>query len=910
MKATETHKELLAHLASLTRSMSKDCLKDFTTASLASAVAISRSLASQYLNDCVRQGLVVKAGVRPVYYFHRKSIERVLQHAVHAGSYDSVAALLNGALEPSAADFDKAVGCDLSLAPVISRLRAALQYPSNGLPVMLVGEPGTGKSLLSRLAFEYGHNTGILDPSSRLIEVDCAKYSDDSRACVEACAAAREAGGWISEAKGGVIVLSHVESLNASARDAVVSLMTAAQEGRADVERPVRFIALFDGSQVDASASALARHIPMVVGIPSLGERTAEEREELAIRFLRIEGRRLGVDVLISRSAFRALVSAPFETHVAGLKRCITNCCAEAYPRRVEDQIRLNLYQLPSVVLESVSASQDEDDSRLVNIFDMERGARSDSMTRVFQALAAAFADYEAGGVDEASWLGESRRIVGRYEDELLFGGEAGRSESISYEHLIASAIETAGEVHSAKLSKKSAVLFSRELRAQLYPAARFSAWKREHRAELDRLLAALRRKAPFAAGVTGTLASEIEKALGAVPDVSLRVLMLLNVLEQVGAEGGRPCVGVVLCHGYATATSIADAANRILRDRVFDAIDMAYDQQVDDAVRALQEILDTHSCARELAVLVDMGSLNDIYKGLAGFSALTIGIANNVSTGLAVEVGAGLLAGKGVREAIPAAIAACSAGFEIVEPRVRTEAILFVSESGMDSAERVRDLIAQSVPSELPVEMIVADFPAIVRDGEAAQAFSTYEVRAVVGTSDPHVPSVPFISLESIITGEGMDAIGSIIGRYLDSSQMMEVRRRLVKRMTLQNVIRSITILNPESLFNEVESATARLQRALGRRVAGSLAIGLYVHLCCLVERLVTRTPIEAYRDVEAFQHDHASFIEAFRESFSDIGAHYRVDVPVSEIAYVYDYLFAHRAADRADSGITQEDE
>ena len=67
---------------------------------------------------------------------------------------------------------------------------------------------------------------------------------------------------------------------------------------------------------------------------------------------------------------------------------------------------------------------------------------------------------------------------------------------------------------------------------------------------------------------------------------------------------------------------------------------------------------------------------------------------------------------------------------------------------------------------------------------------------------------------------------------------------------------------------------------------------IGLYVHLCCLVERLVTKTAIENYEDLEYFEEHHQDFIGEVRESFKGISNHYKVELPVSEIAYIYDYI------------------
>ena len=122
-----------------------------------------------------------------------------------------------------------------------------------------------------------------------------------------------------------------------------------------------------------------------------------------------------------------------------------------------------------------------------------------------------------------------------------------------------------------------------------------------------------------------------------------------------------------------------------------------------------------------------------------------------------------------------------------------------------------------------------------------------------------------------------------------LDASELSSFHEKLLSNMTLQNVIRSITILDPERLFHEIESAVHELQRRTGEKIGSNAIIGLYVHLCCLVERLVTRNPIETYVGQDRFEEERADFIESFRQSFSSISTRYRVEVPVSEIAYVF---------------------
>lgn len=122
---------------------------------------------------------------------------------------------------------------------------------------------------------------------------------------------------------------------------------------------------------------------------------------------------------------------------------------------------------------------------------------------------------------------------------------------------------------------------------------------------------------------------------------------------------------------------------------------------------------------------------------------------------------------------------------------------------------------------------------------------------------------------------------VDAVFGRWLDASELSSFHEKLLSNMTLQNVIRSITILDPERLFHEIESAVHELQRRTGEKIGSNAIIGLYVHLCCLVERLVTRNPLETYVGQDRFEEERADFIESFRQSFSSISTRYRVEVP-----------------------------
>lgn len=209
-KPVDMRDRILEHLEALTSAVSLDDLARLSTSDIAETLIISRSLASQYLNDLVRAGLVVKVAGRPVRYFHRRAFQKRFQVKLSASEYASLADLIQATGIADHRDFARAVGFDLSLSSVVEQCKAAVQYPPFGLPILLSGGVGVGKSFLSRLVYEYGKNQGLLSRDSSYVRIDCAGVPD-----------AASFNGLLDESiaksRGGVVFVNGIEALSPSA---------------------------------------------------------------------------------------------------------------------------------------------------------------------------------------------------------------------------------------------------------------------------------------------------------------------------------------------------------------------------------------------------------------------------------------------------------------------------------------------------------------------------------------------------------------------------------------------------------------------------------------------------------------------------------------------------------------------
>ena len=355
------------------------------------------------------------------------------------------------------------------------------------------------------------------------------------------------------------------------------------------------------------------------------------------------------------------------------------------------------------------------------------------------------------------------------------------------------------------------------------------------------------------------------------------QLFLLLDIKNQNQKIQGLSAAGIILSHGYATASSIADAANQIIGRKVFDAIDMPLDSQ--------------------------MGGLRN----------LNIGIINNISTALAVDIGLGICGNQKLEDILKRASESNVCTYRIIHNVQKEDAVIFSGENGIDTTEKLKELILKTSATSIPVKFVAYDYYRLMKNGSHDEIFQQYHVKCIIGLFNPEIEGIPFISLEDIISMNSAEKLTNIFSEYLDEEQMEIFNQNLVKNFSLQNVVESITNLNPDKLLDEVEQAVGRLQKITGRKIAGRIMIGLYVHLCCLVERLVTKTPIDNYQDLEEFEQKHADFIRQVRDSFQDISRHYRVALPVSEIAYIYDYMHLNsknKLSGQAESPAVREDE
>ena len=905
----QTKKELLDHVVRCTLAFDNYHCRSCTANQISKSLNISRNLASQYLNELFRENLLVKVNSRPVYFLHRKTLERNYSVKLDRAQFYSLQELMSVLTQHQREieGFTSAIGHSLSLRYCVEQCKAAMKYPSGGLPVLLIGSVGTGKSYFAGLMHEYALCNGLAEQGGPLITVNCSEFSGDPERMATAlfgCAGpdGELHPGALELSNGGVLFLDEVHALSPECQEKLSLFMDSGTyhrvgEREISLTSTAKLVFATTHPPEDALLNSFLRRIPITTRLPDLSECSTEEKEDLIICFFKRESRRIGQDLLISRWLLNALLNHTFVGNVGELEKTVRNCCAAAYlssdPQENSD-LCIFLHHLPQEVLNVMKIKRDlsGDNQEMIRLSEFERDDSSDHIIALFDNLLDGYLSGPQGEDDVGSFIEASLASMNAYHDYIVFERQYADEKIRAIERVLFSLLESTGDKYSIILPPGCAFVMARSLYTWSQTSFSLRQWEAERNEELNQCLSTIRRMLPYEHIVVTEIAGLVLQNLDMQLNRINQIFLALNIHYYNNHIDASDTLGIILCHGYASASSIADSANKLLGSPVFLALDVPLNTGINEITLQLKRTIQKRRFYENIILLVDIGSLESIGGELQDLPVMNIGIINNISTRIAVDVGSHIIHRRNIQEILEKTCGNTVCSYKLISNQKRTPAVLFTSEMGSDAAERMVKLFRRSMPKTAEIQLFICDYESLVQSRDSHDLIRRYQVLCVVGSFDPGLEVTPFVSLDTMVASREEDLITRLFAPHLNRQEIALLHENLIKNFSLQNIVQNITILNANMLLDQVESAVRRLQLLLGYKMSGRTMIGLYVHICCLIERLVTKTPIDHSPGQDIFEREHADFIKQVAQSFDELQQHYRVSIPVSEIMFLYQYI------------------
>ena len=886
-KLNPTQQELYDYLEQQTEQVNFDRLQPFTTQEMGAVLHISRNTVSQYLNEFFKENWVIKINTRPVYYFSREVLCRKFNVRALETEYEDLKFLQQDLNYGRRAEncFADVVGFRLSLKSAVEKCRVAAEYPPNGLPLVLVGEKGTGKRLLAEKTWEYAKEKQIIPQEGRFVELDCSLWGAQEPANSSFAAAFKRR--LESYTGGDFLYLYGFDQLELSVQTDAMRFLTAALP-----ELGIRYPRLIFG--VQNPSSVLKNSAPVQAELLPLRNRSLLEKKRLIYRFLLQEERRIGRPLQLTSQAYQMLMQYPYERNVGQLEQVIRTSCTNAFSRSTKGSICIGLPVLPDTVFESCLPQLDTRlQNRRLDLEDLREDCGFERERKLLEEIRTQGRLYLQGSLECARFCVQIVQQLEEYNNYILFQNKIVDERIKSIEQGMLRISERIHEMYGIGFPNSFILMLAR----WVYFGNVFEDALPEEDDETQKLVAdlteALHRDASYSYAVASDLLLMVQNTTD-VNFSSIGILMISAFVEVLHKPGNKlPVQAFIICHGYATASSIADVCNKMLHKYLFNALDMPYDVPVSEIVNQVKKILYFNE-SRDVLILVDLGSLENITELLDDLPNINLGIINNVSTAMALSVGSHILDGMPLQEILENAQKASQSRYKLLEKARKEDVILFVSESGSNVAAKVSELFVHSL-SHLNTKVNARFLCYDVQTYEQLRQnghWDTCNVLFAASTMELGAADFPVVAVEDIITQRGLDKIKSGLGSYLTEEEFEHFKQNLVNQFSLENVVESLTILNASRVLSLVADMLEEMQRALGSHFQPKTIVGLNLHISCLIERLVKKEEIKSYRNLDRFCEEHRDFMELTRRCFARLAEQYRIALPDSEIGYIYDYI------------------
>lgn len=365
----ETEKLVLSHNLSNTGVSAED-ISIFT--------GIERTNVSRILNQLWKEGSLIKIQGRPTLFldisiikseYPASYIPSTISKTATLDDYISKVSSLsqNKKTVPVKANpLDRIVGINGSLKDEVKKAISATSYPPNGLPIMLLGNPGSGKRKFITAIYYYAINNKLLSDNNPFKIVNCSDYLNNDDLFIKrflgtyrASNDSRSSKGFLELTAHGILYLDGIDKLSLSCRNIIIECIQNNFFSRVNenTERPLETMIVASVSDLKniELIESLQECFPIQIKIPNIDQRPPMEKIEMILSLFRDEAVSIKRSIFIHNSIVLLFCLTQYEQNESQLRNEVKSTCAKAFldSRKDSTSITIEYSNLSHQVLSS-----------------------------------------------------------------------------------------------------------------------------------------------------------------------------------------------------------------------------------------------------------------------------------------------------------------------------------------------------------------------------------------------------------------------------------------------------------------------------------------------------------------------------------------------------------------------------
>ena len=845
-----------------------------TAQSIAEIFGIKRNVASHYLNLLEKEGKLQKGTNRPVHFSIPADTEK------KAEEYNNMIDE-RPAAQKEVSVFSKFIGYNGSMEQVIEKCKAAVNYPVNGLTMIICGASGVGKSYLASLIHQYAVESGAVEKNAPFVVLNCADYANNSELLSSVLfgyvkgaftGANEEKQGLLAEADGGYLFLDEVHNLSAENQEKLFLFIDSQKYrmlGDSKNWQTAKVRLLFATTE-DIHSTLLAtfrRRIPFEIRIPDFLERSYGERFLLVSSFFQNEAEILKKDICVDSEYFRRMLNLHEEGNIGAVKSKIKVLCAQAYSQQRAEELR-------------ISTPGKESSDSFHFYWNRPEKKKWMSSYQIFSNITGCFVPgMNYSKIEEVLDL-FLQTITRRLEENKKENNFCEIPPFRHYEEKCRNNINKILKSYGYRLNELEidefykmviAVLFDETFFGVAFKISGYEKKKyRKYEVMISRILDA----------VLEDYNDNIREFLQTILTVWLSDKV--KVKSKINA--------LILMHGEHSASSMASLANEMIGDYVYEAFDMPIQVHTEDLIVKVNDYVRDIETNEGLVLLVDMGSLERMYDKISRNVDGDLVIVNNVSTAFALELGFSLFDKADIYRITQMDMSQFNMKMQYYKGLSQKPNIIVSCISGEGIAVEIKEILSKYVNTD-EIDILTMDYSELKKQLNRGSAEDFHNTIVVFTTTPLSSTVVPVMNVEDLVNGFTNPSFPEFM---LNKENVREFTNDIIKLFTLKGVASRLRFLNPEVVMQEVDQVIRGYENYYHVQLPNFLRINLFLHTSIMIERVLVKEEsgkIDSI-DTEGINEESRKFIEVSKDIFKSIMMKYKIEISDAEYLLLYQIL------------------
>lgn len=745
----KTSKELIYEYIQKQAIVHAENKEGITTKEIAEHFNLQRSNVSTLLNELVKEKRLEKTVKRPVKYYMPQRDKEIMQNHTK----------------------EVLIGVDGSLSNCMHIAKAAIYYPGRKLNVLVSAKPGCGTTYFVHCMYLFGISADIFKESIPFHKINCRHFKNNTDQLMDILfSPSKLEDSMFAKARGSMLFIDNADLLNAEEKarlaDFLENGMLYSLDHTETLDCKDTFLIL---SCHTNNVQEFSSKMSMVVHLPDLEERPLHEKLELIHYFFTTEAINASRTFETKRDVIEVLLMNRFEMNVRGLNMAIKRACATACVRAMDDPnetIEVAMYDFDEEIRKNVVRMHNRSDgisellgTQAMFIYDCHENYKQledDKTHDLYEEIRNQYSELIKRGVNQET----IHNIIGNHVNSLFQQYNYYRSYNDDYD------IEQLSKIVEPKIINivsNTIDLYHKEIKKDTKPqlfyglCLHMNSLLKLHfngtRVDDDQIVHIVK-DYPREYAISSQMATIFKDEFHIELPMEEIVIITLFFINDDKEESGHPVL-LYIFHGSGIASSLREVTNTLMHTNNAYAYDLSLDKSTQEAMKDIKDLMERIDQGQGIIVIYDMGSIKSMLDVISQDMHIAIRYICMPITLVGLDIARKCMQENDIDYLYHSTMREMKHMMQIHDST--REIIITLCYTGEGGAMQLKQYIDQySVLGIKTVPLAVSKREDLIQQVMNLQKL--YHVHCFVGTYDPKLLGIPFVSMNQIFENKPED--------------------------------------------------------------------------------------------------------------------------------------------------------